>query len=238
MTTLDGTSIKVFADGADAASMLELRRHPRVRGFTTNPTLMRQAGVTDYRTFARQVLDAIPDRPISFEVVSDEWDEMERQAVELASLGTNVYVKVPVTNTSGESSAKLLMRLAEQGVKLNVTALLSLRQVVEVVEALRGAPPSFVSVFAGRIADTGRDPRPLMAAALEVLRPHPHLELIWASPREVLNVLQAAEVGCHVITLTGDLLRKLDLLGRDLEDVSLDTVRMFQRDAEQAGYQL
>jgi transaldolase len=230
--------VKVFADGADLAGITELYRNPIISGFTTNPTLMRQAGIDDYESFARAVLDAVPDRPISFEVFSDDWDEMERQAAKIASWGPNVYVKIPVTNTSGDEASKLIRRLAEQQVQLNVTALMTLGQVAWVADAAAASPSSYVSVFAGRIADTGRDPVPLMAAAVELLRPYPQLELIWASPREILNVVQADQIGCHVITVTHDLLKKLDLFGKDLDDYSLDTVKMFHRDASAAGFQL
>jgi transaldolase len=230
--------IKVFADGADLAGIARLAGDPLIAGFTTNPTLMRQSGVDDYRRFAEQVLEAVPGKPISFEVFSDEEDEMERQARLIAGWGPNVYVKIPVTDTSGRSTAKLVRRLTEAGVKLNVTAILSLRQVQTVVEALGGSDSAIVSVFAGRVADTGRDPVPLMSAALELVRLDPALELLWASPREVLNVVQADAIGCHIVTVTHELLKKLPGLGRDLEDVSLDTVRMFRRDAVEAGFTL
>lgn len=235
---LDDLRIKIFADGADERGLAELARHSRVGGFTTNPTLMRAAGVSDYRAFARGLLEVAGGRPVSFEVFADEFAEMERQARLIASWGEQVYVKVPVTNTRGEPSGPLLERLAAHGVKLNVTALLTPAQVRATAACLAGGPPCFVSVFAGRIADTGRDPVPAMCEALDALRPHPNLELIWASPREVLNVLQADAIGCHVITLTQDLLRKLELLGRDLAELSLETVRMFHRDAAAAGYEL
>ncbi|MCS6801465.1 MAG: transaldolase [Chloroflexota bacterium] len=234
----EGLRVKIFADGADKASMLELAAQPWVAGFTTNPTLMRKAGVRDYRAFAKDVLRAIPDRPISFEVFSDETAEMERQAREIASWGDNVYVKIPVTNTRGEWTDELVRRLARDGIKLNITALTTLGQVRRVAEALAESHSSYISVFAGRIADTGRDPVPLMAAAVEMLRPYPALELIWASPREVLNVYQADQVGCHIITVTSDLLKKLPLYGKDLEVYSLETVRQFHEDAVAAGYAL
>jgi len=228
--------IKVFADAADVSGILDLARRPYISGFTTNPTLMRKAGVTDYRAFAREVLDAIRGRPVSFEVFSDEFEGMERQAREIASWGGNVYVKIPVTNTRGEPATPLVRRLADAGVQLNVTALLTLEQVREVSAALGEGPPSFISVFAGRVADTGRDPVPIMAAAVEVLRMHPRQRLIWASPRELLNIFQADAVGCQVITVTRDVLDKLDLVGKDLREFSLETVRMFHRDAGAAGY--
>jgi len=236
--SLDNLRVKIFADGADKATMIDLARRPYVSGLTTNPTLMRQAGVTDYEAFAREVLDAIPDRPISFEVFADQFDEMECQAKQIASWGPNVYVKVPVSNTKGELALNLITRLSHAGVKVNVTAILSLDQVRDVSEALAGGAPACVSVFAGRIADTGLDPVPLMAAAVEFLRPHPGLELIWASPRELLNVFQANAIGCHIITVTPEILKKLALVGKNLNEYSLETVRMFYDDARKAGYAL
>lgn len=238
MKSLSELNVKIFADGADKASMLELYRNPLIKGFTTNPTLMRKAGVTDYESFARDVLRTITDRPISFEVFSDEFDEMERQARRIALWGENVYVKVPITNTRGESSLELVRALARSGVKVNVTALMTLDQVRAAREALAGGPPAFVSLFAGRVADTGRDPVPHMAAAVDALRMHRNMELIWSSPREVLNILQADSIGCHIITVTGDLLKKLDLVGKDLAEFSLDTVKMFRDDALKAGFNL
>ena len=230
--------VKLFADGADRAGILRMYANPLIRGFTTNPTLMRKAGVTDYEAFAKDVLRAVADRPISFEVFADEFAEMERQALKISGWGENVYTKIPVTNTRGESSLDLVCRLARQGVKLNVTALMTLQQVKEVAAALAGGPAAYVSMFAGRIADTGRDPVPIMAEAVDILRPYPNIELIWASPRELLNIFQANAVGCHIITATHDLLHKLTLVGKDLGDYSLDTVKMFHRDAAQAGYEL
>jgi transaldolase len=238
MTLLKDFKTKLFADGADKAGMLELYRNAWIKGFTTNPTLMRQAGITDYRGFAHGILEVIRDRPISFEVFSDDFAQMEQQAREIASWGQNVYVKIPITNTSGESSLGLVRTLAKSGVQLNVTALMTLEQVRDCALALVGGPPAFVSVFAGRIADTGRDPLPIMAAAVELLRLSPRAELIWASPREVLNVYQADAVGCHVITATFDILKKLKLEGKDLTEYSLDTVKMFRRDAVEAGFEL
>jgi transaldolase len=239
-TVTDASSlrIKIFADGADRASIAELYAHPLIRGFTTNPTLMRKAGVEDYETFAREVLELVPDRPISFEVFSDDFGEMAEQALRISSWGENVYVKVPVTNTKGEPSEDVVRRLSDRGVKVNVTALMTPAQVGQVVQWLAGGPPSYISVFAGRIADSGRDPVPLMAEALELIRPYPNVELIWASPREVLNLVQADAIGCHIITVTHDLLAKLDSLGRDLDEFSLETVRMFHRDGQAAGYSL
>jgi len=238
MKAIGDLRVKIFADGADYAGMLEMYRQPHIKGFTTNPTLMRKAGVTDYRAFAKDILRTIPDRPISFEVFADEFDEMGRQAREIASWGRNVYVKIPITNTRGEASLSLIRTLAGQGIKVNVTALLTLRQVREVADAIAGPTPCYVSVFAGRIADTGRDPSPIMAAAIELLRPYPNLELIWASPRELLNIFHAEAVGCHIITVTHDLLKKLSLVGKDLHEYSLETVKMFYEDAHKAGYAL
>jgi transaldolase len=230
--------VKLFADGADRAGILRMYANPLIRGFTTNPTLMRKAGVTDYEAFAKEIVSAVPDRPISLEVFADEFAEMERQALKISGWGANVYTKIPVTNTRRESSLDLVCRLARQGVKLNVTALMTLEQVEDVAAALAGGPPAYVSMFAGRIADTGRDPVPIIAEAVEILRPRPNIELIWASPRELLNIFQADSVGCHIITATHDLLHKLELVGKDLEDYSLDTVKMFHRDATQAGFKL
>ena len=238
MKAVDQLSVKIFADGADLAGMEDLYHQAFIKGFTTNPSLMRKAGISDYRAFARQVLQAIPDRPISFEVFSDEFGEMERQAREIASWGENVYVKIPVTNTRREPACDLVRRLSHSGVKVNVTALFSLGQVRDVVAAVADGAPACVSVFAGRVADTGYDPLPLMAAAVEMLRVAPNAELIWASPRELLNIFQADAVGCHIITVTHDILKKLSLVGLDLEDYSLDTVKMFFRDARQAGFAL
>jgi len=238
MKQLADLKVKLFADGAERAGILRMYQNPLIRGFTTNPTLMRKAGITDYEAFAKDILSAVPDRPISLEVFADEFDEMERQALKISRWGDNVYTKIPVTNTRRESSLDLICRLARRNVKLNITALMTLRQVNEVGAALAGGPPAYVSMFAGRIADTGRDPVPMMAEAVEILRPRSNIELIWASPREVLNIFQADAVGCHVITATNDLLHKLALLGKDLDDYSLETVKMFHRDAEQAGFAL
>ena len=231
-------SVKIFADGADTQGMLDMYRRPYIKGFTTNPTLMRKAGVSDYRAFAHDVIDAIPDRPISFEVFADDDDEMERQACEIATWGEHVNVKIPVTNSAGEPTYRLMHRLSHSGVKINATALMTLAQVRAVAEATAGGAPCYVSVFAGRIADTGRDPRPIMAEAVEALRANPRAELIWASPRELLNVFQADAIGCHVITVTNDILNKLDVVGKDLEEYSLETVRMFRRDAVSSAFRL
>ena len=236
MPSLDRLSVKIFADGANLSGMLDLYRQPYIKGFTTNPTLMRKSGISDYRAFAREVLAAIPDRPISFEVLSDDLLEMERQAEAIAAWGSNVYVKVPVTNTRRESTCALVRSLSRRGVKVNVTAVLPLDQVRAVADALAGGAPACVSVFAGRLADTGVDPVPLMREAVEILRAAPNAELIWASPRELLNIFHADQIGCHIITVTHDILQKLSLVGRDLHEYSLDTVKMFHRDADQAGF--
>ncbi len=228
--------IKLFADGADKAAMLELYALPHIQGFTTNPTLMRKAGIPDYEAFARDILASIKDRPISLEVFADETDEMERQARAIATWGENVYAKIPVTNTRREPTLDLIKRLSQSGVKVNVTALLTLDQVRDVTLALGGGAPSCVSVFAGRIADTGRDPLPMMAASVEMVSLYPGMELIWASPRELLNVFQADAIGCHIITATPDILKKLSLVGKDLHDYSLETVQMFFDDAQKSKY--
>lgn len=238
MKKVSELAVKIFADGADKAGMLEMYAKSYIKGFTTNPTLMRKAGITDYRAFAKEVLQAIPDRPISFEVFSDEFDEMERQAMEIAGWGKSVYVKIPVTNTRREPAYPLIKRLSKAGVKLNVTALMTLAQVRDVANQMTPSTPSCISLFAGRVADTGRDPLPMMAAAVELLKPIPNAELIWASPRELLNIFQADAIGCHIITVTNDILKKLALVGHDLGDFSLDTVKMFYQDAQQAGFRL
>jgi transaldolase len=230
--------VKIFADGADKAGMLEMHAKPFIKGLTTNPTLMRKAGIADYKAFALDILHNISDKPISFEVFSDDFADMHRQALEIAGWGDNVYVKIPITNTKREPAYDLIRKLSSQNVKLNVTALMTLGQVRDTVAALNPKVPSYVSVFAGRIADTGRDPLPLMAAAVELLRPNPLAELIWASPRELLNIFHADQIGCHVITVTNDILKKLNLVGHDLDDYSLDTVKMFHRDAADAGFRL
>ena len=229
---------KIYADGADLDSLLSLAAQPHIKGFTTNPTLMRKVGISDYATFAKQVLEHITDRPISFEVFSDDADGMRTQAKEIASWAPNVYVKIPVTNTRREPMTELVRELSASGVQVNVTALMTLRQVAEIAGALAGGAPSNISVFAGRIADTGRDPVPLMRDALDAMADAPEAELIWASPREVLNIIQAHDIGCHIITVTHDLLGKLHLLGKNLGQYSLETVRMFHDDAAAAGYSL
>lgn len=230
--------VKIFGDGADVREMVRLASLPWIKGFTTNATLIRKAGVGDYRAFARAVLEAIPAHPVCLGVLSDEFEEMRREALEISSWGRNVYVKVPVTNTAGTSAAPVIRDLTRAGVRLNVTALLTLEQVRETAAALAGGAPAFVSVFAGRIADTGRDPVPMMAAAVDALRPHAGQELIWASPRELLNIYQADAIGCHIITVTPDILKKVDLIGKDLREYSLETVRMFHEDGTHAGYSL
>ena len=237
-STISNLKIKLFADGADLAGIQEMYQNPFIKGFTTNPTLMRKAGIQDYKAFAHQVLQAIPDRPISFEVFADEFDEMERQAMEIASWGKNVSVKIPVTNTRKEFAGQLIKRLSNAGVALNVTALTTLEQVRSVTAHLAPNVPAIISVFAGRIADTGRDPVPLMAEAVKIMRDKPKSELIWASPRELLNIFQADSVGCHIITATNDILKKLSLVGKDLDQYSLETVQMFYKDAQAAGYKI
>ena len=230
--------VKIFADGADKQDILRLAEDRHIRGFTTNPTLMRKAGITDYESFARDILKHISDRPISFEVFSDDFDEMRRQALKIAGWGPNVYVKVPITNTRRVSSLPLVADLSRQGVKLNVTAILTLEQVAGTVHALDKDAPAIVSVFAGRIADTGVDPMPIMRAAVAIAARKPLAEVLWASPREVLNIHQARDCGCHIITATADILNKLDMSGKDLGDLSQETVAMFHRDAVAAGFQL
>jgi transaldolase len=238
MKKVEELKVKIFADGADKAGMLEMYEKPFVKGLTTNPTLMKKAGITDYRAFCKDILTSINDKPLSFEVFSDDFSEMERQALEIASWGDNVYVKIPITNTKQETCYALVKKLANQKIKLNVTALMTLDQVRNVVAALDPNTPSYVSVFAGRIADTGYDPVPLMTTAVEILKSAPAAELIWASPRELLNIFQADEIGCHVITVTNDILKKLILVGYDLNKYSLDTVKMFYKDAVSAGYKI
>jgi len=238
MKKVEDLKVKIFADGADKAGMLEMYAKSFVKGLTTNPTLMKKADITDYRAFCKDILTTIKDKPLSFEVFSDDFSEMERQALEIASWGENVYVKIPVTNTKQETCYALVKKLAEQKVKLNVTALMTLEQVRDVVSSLNPCIPSYVSVFAGRVADTGIDPVPVMAKAVEMLKVAPAAELIWASPRELLNIFQADDIGCHVITVTNDILKKLSLVGYDLNQYSLDTVKMFYKDAVDAGFKL
>jgi transaldolase len=236
MADLGLKTVKIFADGADLDTIIDLADQPNIAGFTTNPTLMRKSGVTDYEGFAHKLLERIPDRPVSFEVFADEHGEMLRQARLIASWGSNVYVKIPVTDTRGTSTAAVVRELSNSGVHLNVTALMTIPQVEVVTAALAGGSRAIISIFAGRVADTGRDPIPLMRQALDVMAPYPELELLWASPREVLNVRQADDIGVHIITVTHDLLSKLASFGRDLDAFSLETVRMFHNDAATAGY--
>ena len=231
--------IRIFADGADRDGLLSLYRHPLIQGPTTNPTLMRKAGITDYERFAREILETVTDKPISFEVFSDNFSEMRRQALKIRSWQENVYVKIPVTNTRRESALPLIRELTREGVKLNVTAILSARQVRDVAEALDPGTPAIVSVFAGRIADTGIDPIPILSESLSAMKDRPHAELLWASVREVFNIVHAADCGCHIVTVPHDILGKaLKMWGMDLEDLSLETVCMFARDAESAGFEL
>ena len=238
MKKMSDLKVKIFADGADKEGMLEMYRQSYIKGFTTNPTLMRKAGVSDYEAFARDIIQIIPDRSISFEVFSDDFDEMERQAYKIAGWGENVYVKIPVTNTKGETSVDLVRRLSKGGVKVNATAMMTLSQVRDMVNVLGDGPSAYVSIFAGRIADSGRDPMPVMAEAVKICSSCKNIELIWASPRELLNVFQADAVHCHIITATDDILKKLSLIGKDLDEFSLDTVKMFRNDALGAGFSL
>jgi transaldolase len=230
--------IKIFADGASIPGMLEMMRNPLISGFTTNPTLMKKAGIRDYEAFAREVLGNITELPISFEVLSDDLPEMERQARKIASWADNVYVKIPSTNTRGESAAPIIGNLCASGVKLNVTAMTSPAHLERVLPSLAGGPPSIASVFAGRIADSGRDPVPAMEECMRLIAGQPQIELLWASPREVLNLLQAEAIGCHIITMTNDLIAKISLIGKDLDEFAIETVEMFYRDAQAAGFLL
>jgi transaldolase len=238
MRNAQSLRVKIFADGADKAGILEMYQNPLIKGFTTNPTLMRKAGITDFEFFAHDILKSIGNHSISFEVFSDDFDAMYQQALKIASWGDNVHVKIPVTNTKGESSLSLIKALADKNVKQNVTAIMTSEQVAAVVDALSAGPSAYVSIFAGRIADTGRDPLPHMQTALQMMAKYPQLELIWASPRELLNIIQANEIGCHIITATNDIIKKLSLLEKDLNQYSLETVQMFYHDAQNAGYQL
>jgi len=236
MRQLEGMNIKIFADGADVSGIRAMYAKSWIKGFTTNPTLMRKAGIADYKAFALEVLTVVPDRPVSFEVFADEFEEMERQAMEIATWGSNVNVKIPVSNTKRRFSGPLIRRLSTAGVKLNITAVMTLEQVRDIVECLKGDAPAIISVFAGRIADTGVDPLPVMKDALKLLQSRPKAELLWASPRELLNIVQANDIGCHIITATNDILNKLQLLGKDHSQYSLETVEMFFKDATAAGY--
>lgn len=238
MSVAPKLKVKLFADGADLAGIKEMAANPAIKGFTTNPTLMRKAGVADYKAFALQALQVVGGRSISFEVFADELGEMEKQAHEITSWGKNIYVKIPITNTNREFSGPLVERLSRAGVQVNVTALMTVDQVKRVTERLAPDTPAIISVFAGRIADTGRDPMPIMAEAVRIMKEKPKAELIWASPRELLNIVQASEVGCHIITATNDILKKLSLVGKDLDQYSLETVEMFHKDAKAAGYSI
>lgn len=238
MPALNELKVKLFADGAELKVIAELNKNPWIKGFTTNPTLMRKANITDYKAFSLDVLKIVPDKPISFEVFSDDFDEMEAQANEIASWGNNVYVKIPVSNTRAEFSGPLIKRLADAGVQLNITAMMTPAQVTRVLACLSPGVPSCLSVFAGRIADAGRDPIPIMAECVKLLKSNPKAELIWASPRELLNIFQADAVGCHIITATNDVLSKLPNVGKDLDQYSLETVQMFRQDALKAGFNI
>jgi len=236
--SISDLKVKLFADGADKAAMLELYQNAWTKGFTTNPTLMRRAGIRDYEAFARDILSSITDRPISFEVIADDLDEMYQQALQIADWGENVYVKIPITNTRGQSALGIAREMSQEGHKLNITALLTLDQVRDTVTALKGGAPSYISVFAGRIADTGRDPVPVMKTAAELVHQHPGMELIWASPRELLNVIEADSIDCDIISATPEILRKLSLIGKDLVEYSRETVQMFYDDASKSGFTL
>jgi transaldolase len=238
LNNINELKVKIFADGADLPTMIDMSRKPFIKGLTTNPTLMRKAGIKDYRKFAKEVLVEIQDKPISFEVFSDDLKEMIEQATEIASWGRNVNVKIPITNSKGVETTQVVRELSSQGVALNITAILTVKQVRNVVESLDDNSAAFISVFAGRIADTGRDPIPLMQNAIQIMKEKPKSELIWASPRELLNVIQADAIGCHVITATSDILKKLDIIGKDLSQYSLETVKMFRDDAVASGYSI
>ena len=238
MKKIEDLKVKIFSDGADKEDMLDMASKTFIRGLTTNPTLMKKAGIKDYEAFAKDILSTIKEKPISFEVFSDDFDEMEKQAMKITSWADNVYVKIPVTNTKKESSKELIKRLVEKKVKLNITAIMTLEQVKTVVSVLNDNVPSIISVFAGRIADTGKDPIPLMKECLTEMKINPKSELLWASPRELLNIIQADQIGCHIITVTKDVIKKLKLVNYDLEDYSLDTVKIFYKDAVDAGFKI
>jgi transaldolase len=238
MTSLSALTVKIFADGADKAGMLDMYARPYIKGLTTNPTLMRKAGIANYRAFAKDILSQINDKPVCFEVLADEFAEMEHQALEISDWAANVYVKIPVTNTKRETSRALVKRLSDRQVKVNVTAIMTLTQLQDIMTALNPATASYLSVFAGRIADTGIDPLPLMQKAVEMLKVNSKAELVWASSRETFNIFQANAIGCQVITVTHDILNKLSLIGYDLTEYSLDTVKMFYDDARRAGFSL
>ena len=238
LPSLDQLKIKIFADGADLEGMRAMYAKPYIQGFTTNPTLMRKAGITDYRAFAKQVLAIIPDRPVSFEVFADDFPTMQVQALEIASWGRNVNVKIPITNTKGQSSVPLVRELSRRGVTVNVTAMFTLEHVRSMVEVLNPDTPAILSIFAGRVADTGRDPMPLMREAVRIAATRPHADILWASPRELLNIFHADEAGCGIITVTNDVLAKLSQLGKDLDAFSLETGEMFYKDASAAGFNI
>jgi len=238
MTELNKLNIKIFADGADIVSMKKAYQEGIVSGFTTNPTLMKKAGITDYEAFAKEVLSEIQDLSISFEVFSDDFENMEREARKIASWGNNIHVKIPITNTKKESSIPLIKKLSAEGISLNITAIMPLSQVREVAEVLNPEVNNIVSIFAGRIADTGRDPIPIMKEAAQILKPNPNADLLWASPREVLNIFHADQCGCRIITCTNDILKKLKTLGKDLNQFSLETVQMFYDDAQSSGFKI
>lgn len=238
MNKINNLKVKIFADGANKRDMIEMNSKSFIKGLTTNPTLMKKEGITDYREFCKDILLTIKKKPISFEVFSDDFIEMEKQAVEISSWGNNVYVKIPITNTKQEPCYEVVEKLSKLGIKLNITAIMTLSQVKKIVSFLQPNVPNYISVFAGRIADTGVDPEPLMAEAVEILKLVPASELIWASPRELYNIFQADRIGCHIITVTNDILKKLNLIDYDLEKYSLDTVKMFYSDAVDAGFKL
>ena len=238
MKKVEDLKIKIFSDGADKKDMLAMNSKTFIKGLTTNPTLMKKAGIKDYETFAKDILSTIKEKPISFEVFSDDFDDMEKQAMEIASWAANVYVKIPITNTKKESSKELVQRLAKKKVKLNITAIMTLDQVKTVLSVLDNKVPSVISVFAGRIADTGKDPIPLMKECLKEMKINPKSELLWASPRELLNIIQADQIGCHIITVTKDIIKKLQFIDYDLKDYSLDTVKIFYKDAVDAGFKI
>ena len=238
MIKIEDLKVKIFADGADKNGMLEMYKKPYIKGFTTNPTLMRKAGINNYKEFAQDILRLIPDRPISLEVFSDEFNEMERQAKEISSWASNVYVKIPITNTKGKFTTRLIKNLTQENVKVNVTAMMTYEQLKEVLPSLEGSPGAYVSIFAGRVADTGRDPLPIMKKSVEILRDYDNVELIWASPRELLNIIQANDIGCHIITVTNAILKKIPNINKDLNQFSLETVQMFYNDAKDSGFTL
>ena len=238
MVNISKLKVKIFADGADKVSMIEMYNKPFIKGLTTNPTLMKKAGITNYEHFAKDILNIVTDKPLSFEVFSDDLNEMKLQALKIAAWGNNVYIKIPITNTKRLSTVNLIKELSDKGVKLNITAMMTLDQVQDVVTNLNPEVSSYVSVFAGRIADTGVDPLPLMKSVVEITKQKPKAEVIWASPRELLNIFQADQIGCQIITATNDILNKLNLVGYDLTEYSLDTVKMFYNDAKTAGYNI